>query len=175
MPRNKFRRDLFSTIVRLGAFVLLTSLLGACVNRDIGSVTGGECKVFQRPPNAVRGLRQYDQDWIDSTIEGGVGGCHWARPAPRPAQLDAPPAVTRKPVTAPAPKKKPGLLRRIHDGMLGKPTAEPVVAPEAAEPPASTLETPDLAPPVEPQQPPDPPPAPKRSALDELLHPSGRN
>lgn len=127
--------------------------LGGCVTDGTGSV-GGSCAIFERPPYVVHGARPYDQEWIDSTIEGGVGGCKWERPAPRPAALDAPRAA---PKAAPAVKKNPkhGWIWR-----LPRKAAAPVV---------------EVAPPVaapEPEPAPPPPPAP-RSLIDELLHPSG--
>ena len=60
-------------IFRIAMFAACLALAG-CQTTGIGSVKGGECKIFERPPYAVRGVRQYDQDWIDSTVEGGVGG-----------------------------------------------------------------------------------------------------
>ena len=73
-------------IVRLALLLLLAPLLGGCAWQTVkGSVAGGECKVFERPEYVVLGKRPYDQNWIDGTIEGGVGACRWKRPAPRPA------------------------------------------------------------------------------------------
>lgn len=129
--------------------LLLLAVLGGCVTTDgVPSVVGGECKVFTGPQYAVRGSRPYDQDWIDSTVEGGVGACKWARPAPRPAALDTPHA----PRPAAAPKKRPSLVKRIKAKVWPTATVAPI-AP-APEPPAPVA-----------------PPAP-RSAIDELLNPS---
>lgn len=126
----------------------LLALLGGCVTTGEGSVTGGECKIFTAPQYAIRGARSYDQDWIDSTVEGGVGGCKWKRPAARPASLDTKPAHKAK--AAPLPKPKPLWLQ-----MLRSAPVAPVAAPE----PLTVL-------PAEPDA-----PAP-RSVIDELLHPS---
>ncbi|MDG9697880.1 hypothetical protein QC281_48405, partial [Streptomyces sp. DH17] len=86
-------------------FILITAalLLAGCESQTLkGSIAGGECRIFERPPYVVRGAKPYDQDWIDRQVEGGVGGCRWPRPAPRPAELDAPAVVSAKP--APRPK-----------------------------------------------------------------------
>lgn len=151
-------------MIRLLALLLLAPLLGGCLQTFGGSVAGGGCKFIERPPYAVRGLRQYDQDWVDSTIEGGVGACHWKRPAPRPPALDAGPA--RK--AAVAPPKKRGLLRRIRDRV--RPAAQP-----DATAPALSPEAPAEVPAPSPVEPAAAPPAPAttpRSAIDELLHPT---
>lgn len=128
------------------ALLLAILALGGCVTTGEGSVTGGECKVFQAPQYAVRGARSYDQDWIDSTVEGGVGGCKWKRPAARPASLDVPK------VAAPKPVKRRSLVARVKAKVW--PSAG--VAPVEAVP-----EAPVVAPPSAP-----------RSVIDELLHPS---
>lgn len=134
------------------AFPLLFALAG-CVTDGTGSVAGGECKVFEAPKYAVKGARPYDQDWIDSTIEGGVGACKWERPAPRPAALDAVPAAPKKVAKVPLPKKKPLWIRMLRFTAPASPKV-----PEAP---------PTLTPlPVEPDA-----PAP-RSAIDELLSPA---
>ncbi len=75
-------------IVRGLVLITAAAVLGGCTTTGIGSVKGGECRIFERPSFAVRGKARYDQDWIDSQIEGGVGGCGWKRPAPRPASID---------------------------------------------------------------------------------------
>lgn len=139
----------------VGSLLLPLALLlalGGCVTTDgPASVAGGECKVFTGPRYAVRGSRPYDQDWIDSTVEGGVGACKWVRPAPRPAALDVPHA----PRPAAAPKKRPSLAKRIKAKVW--PTA--AVAPIAPVPEAPAA--------------PVAPPAAPRSAIDELLNPDG--
>lgn len=156
--------------IRLLAVIAIGPLLGACNFQTIsGSVAGGECKVFARPPYAVLGKTSYDQNWIDDTVEGGVGGCRWKRPAPRPAELDAVPG--QKVVVAP-PRKR-GLIRRIKDRVL--PVAKKVwpgdsVAPVIPIPQPSPLATP--AAPIEPPPAPQPPPPPPKSAVDELLNPT---
>ena len=137
--------------------VLLAPLLGGCFQTGPGSVAGGECKIFERPTYVVLGKRSYDQNWIDSQIEGGVGGCHWRRPAARPAELDAVPG--RKAV---APVKKRGIIRRIKQRVWPKAAAPVLPTPEPPPPPVVAKPAP---------VPPLPPPKP-RSALDELLHPN---
>lgn len=137
-------------------WVLVLPLLamGGCAHAPgPSSVAGGECKFLERPAYAVRGAKRYDQDWIDSTVEGGVGACGWQRPAPRPAGMDA----QMIPVKAkPAQKQKAAWLGFLH-GLRKKPVAAPVEAAPA------TVE-PETAPVPEPA----PIPAPKRP-IDELL------
>lgn len=143
-------------------FVLLlfiAPLLAACETDGIGSTKGGECRIFERPQYAVLGKRQPDQDWIDRQIEGGVGGCHWKRPAVRPASFDVVPASQ---AAVPVRVKKRGLLKRIKDRAVHpfasqqKPfVTSPPVGPE-----------PSLPPMIEPPKP--------RDAVDELLHPNGK-
>lgn len=158
--------------------VLLLALVGfAGCARDLGgSISGGECKVMERPPYAVRGAEPYDQDWIDSTVEGGVGACHWQRPAPRPPELDAVaprPAPTGKPVAV-RPAKKRGLVRRFKDRVWPKTSVAPV-AP-APEPPARPVaEDAPFAAPLPAPDVPAPsaaPPKPRRplTPIEELLH-----
>jgi hypothetical protein len=128
-------------------------LLAGCASKGPASVMGGECRIFERPEYAVRGKKPYDQDWIDSQVEGGVGGCNWKRPAARPASIDGP-ADVRQP---PAPTKKRGIIRRIKDRVTGKtPAIEPV----------------PYLPPVPVAQPAPPPPPPPRDRVDELLRPT---
>jgi hypothetical protein len=139
-------------------------LLAGCDPQTLkGSIAGGECRIFERPAYVVRGVRRYDQDWIDSQVEGGVGGCGWARPAPRPAELDAPGAAVATSVSV-KPAKKRGVVARIKAAVHREPDAVPPPAIEAVPP----------SPPVDadPQPVLVPPPAP-RSRLELLLDPSG--
>lgn len=140
-------------VIRPLLIAALASMLGGCVTTGGGSVTGGECKVFERPPYAVKGQTQYDQDVADNFVESGVGGCKWARPAARPATLDASPA----PKVAPKPVKKRSLVQRIKAKVWPQRAVVPVV-PVVIEAPAPLPE------------PAAPPPAP-RSAIDKLLYP----
>lgn len=146
-------------------FVAALGLAGCAAQHGM-SISGGECKVIERPPYAVRGARPYDQDWIDSTIEGGVGACNWPRPAPRPAEIDA--KVGLKQAPAPRPLKR-GLVSRIKAKVWPRATVAPVTAaPEPVAPPPAPIE----AAPVEatPRAPaPDPEPV-RRSPLEDLLH-----
>jgi len=140
-------------IGRLLIVCLLAIVLAGCAATGPGSIAGGECKIFERPEYAVRGKRPYDQDWIDSQIEGGVGGCGWKRPAARPAALDAP--VTRK--SAPvAPPKKHSVVQRIRERIGGYPMSPTV--PYVAAPILPAV--------VEPKPAPVP-----REPVDELLRP----
>lgn len=140
----------------LVAVLLVALVLAGCVTDGTGSVKGS-CKVFDAPKYAVRGARPYDQDWIDSTIEDGVGACKWARPAPRPAELDAVKAPPAPKVVV--KKKKPGWIwglkwNRPRPAVVATPEPPPVELP-AVEVPAP------------------PAPLPPRSAIDILLHPDG--
>lgn len=108
----------------LAALLSLFLLAGCATAPHPASVANGTCKVFEAPRYAVKGKKQYDQDWIDSTVEGGVGACGWQRPAARPAEVDA-----KQKVAKPLPKKKPGWLRFLHG--LRKPAAAP--APENSD------------------------------------------
>lgn len=117
---------------------------------------GGECKIFEAPKYEVRGARPYDQDWIDSNIEGGVGGCGWSRPQKRPASIDVRPAA--KPVVAPD-RKKVGIIKRIKDRVM------PATKPEIVAPPPMAVE------PVVPSRWPVEEP---RDPVDELLNPKER-
>lgn len=147
-------------MIRILALLMLTPLLGGCLHTGTGSVSGGECKIFDGPKYVVRGATQYDQDWIDPTIESGVGGCKWARPAPRPASFDAAPAS--KAVTKPV--KKRGLFRRVKDRVWPKASVAPVVQapqPQITAPPAAMV----LPAPAVPLPKP-------RTALDDLLFPA---
>jgi hypothetical protein len=121
----------------------------------VGSVKGGECRIFERPQYVVLGKRPYDQDWIDSQVEGGVGGCGWQRPKARPASFDAVPGQKAKVVAKPV--KKRGIIKRIKDRVVQPFTrsVDPVI------------ETP-LPPPMVSA----PAPPPPRDPVDELLQPS---
>lgn len=138
---------------RLAILVALALPLAACVTTGGGSISGGECKVMQRPPYVVQGKAAYDQNWIDNEIEGGIGACGWKRPAARPAELDG------KPARRPAPKK--GLAARIKEKA------------KSIWPAASTVPLAPLPRPVEAEPAPKPveAPPPPRAAIDELLNP----
>lgn len=113
----------------------------------------------------VLGKTQYDQDWVDNQVEGGVAACGFPRPGPRPAALDAPPA-TRQMVTTPPPAKKKGFVRRVKERVWkpkAKPAAEaPVTAPAPLPPPVVVADPPKVAP---------APPPPPQDPVDALLHP----
>lgn len=137
-------------MTRILIILVAASMLGGCAAKGPASIAGGECKIFERPEYAVRGAKPYDQDWIDSQVEGGVGGCGWKRPAARPASIDGSPATRH----APAPTKRPGLVSRFKDRIIWpkpKPVPSGVPAPEVTKP--------------EPAPPP-------RNRVDELLWPS---
>lgn len=142
-------------MTRFALIALLALLLAGCASKGPASIAGGECKIFEAPAYEVRGEQPYDQDWIDSQVEGGVGGCHWKRPARRPASLDAAPGA-RRAVVKPARR---GILRRIRVRVLPPKLEVPAAAP-ALEPlpaPARVVAVPPVRPP--------------RSAIDRLLDP----
>lgn len=162
-------------IARIALLMLTSLFLAGCGHTFSGSVAGGESKVFEPPPYVVKGKTRYDQDWVDSQIEGGVAAFGWKRPAPRPPELDAAPTRARKIV--PAKAKKKSLIRQVMDHM--RQSKRPI----GSEPAAKTSDRwPDVGapvpvmPPPEPQpvEPPASPPAPPppREPVDELLSPS---
>jgi hypothetical protein len=143
-------------IWRLVLLSAVAASLAGCQTTGPASVKGGECRVFERPEYAIRGARQYDQDWVDSQIEGGVGACGWKRPAARPASLDAAPGQKVAPTFK---AKKRGLIKRIKDRVVHpftKPVAPIVESPPVASVPAPVVQAP-----------------PPRDPVDELLHPGG--
>jgi hypothetical protein len=126
---------------RAGTSLICVLALAGCASSRVASVSGGECRVFERPQYQVLGRADYDQRWIDGNIEAGVAGCGWQRPAARPANLQpsrtvAAPAkktirervkalVTRAPKAAPAPSWPP---------VTAPPVA--ITPPQPATPPA---------------------------------------
>ena len=140
-------------MLRLLSIVLAAPLLSGCMQHFQSSIAG-TCKVFERPPYAVRGATPYDQNVADNFVEGGVAACNWKRPAPRPASLDAP---VKGGAVAVVPVKRKGFIKRIRDRVL----------PARAEPPAAVSAP---APVVAAPEPAAPPPAPRRP-IDELLRP----
>lgn len=146
-------------MTRFALIGLLTLLLAGCASKGPASIAGGECRIFERPQYEVRGKRDYDQDWIDSQVEGGVGGCHWKRPAARPASIDAAPGHK----AAPAPVKRKSFVRRIRDRVLPRKGEIPAApAPIAPAPAVASEPAPAAAPPA---------PRPPRSAIEKLLQP----
>ncbi|WP_247337456.1 hypothetical protein [Bradyrhizobium sp. 147] len=143
-------------MIRIVSIAAIALLLAGCASKGPASIAGGECRIFEAPKYEVRGQRDYDQDWIDSQLEGGVGGCHWKRPQKRPAALDAAPV----PRVAPAKPARRGILRRIRDRVL----------PARAAPPAAVLPLEPVPPPVI-AAPAPPAPRPPRSAIERLLEP----
>lgn len=127
-------------IARIAMLGLAGLVLAGCQTTGPASVKGGECRIFERPEYAVRGKRRYDQDWIDSQIEGGVGGCGWKRPSPRPASIEGrPEKAVAKPV------RRRSVVERIKER----------VAPSPAPLPAPVAVQPALAAPVDPVDPVD--------------------
>jgi hypothetical protein len=124
----------------------------------VASVSGGECKVFERPEYAIKGATTYDQRWADGNTEAGVGACGWERPKPRPPELDQ-----RRQKAAPqAGAPKVSLRARVRQliapsAAAATPAPPPASVPEE-EPPAVTIVR---TAPVVPPPPPDP--------LDELI------
>ena len=141
------------------ALLMLALPLGGCDWQTFKSSVAGTCPAFEAPRYVVKGKRPYDQDWIDGNVEAGIGACNWARPAPRPPQLDA--AASR--AVAPVPARKRGLLKRIKDRIV--PASAPPAVP-VAEPAPIAAEPIVVAPIVEPPKPRDP--------VDELLQPNAK-
>jgi len=137
-----FRASLF-------AFAAL-ALAGCGPGTQLGSIAGGESKVFTPPPHVILGKTQKDQDWIDETIVVGVAAFNWPLPQPRPASLDNAPPPRR----IVKPQKKPGIFKRIKIKLTREKPAE--IAPPAVAPVIV------------------PPPPPPRDPVDELLSPGNK-
>jgi hypothetical protein len=139
--------------------ILFTLLLAGCGGgKSLTSIQGGESKIFEAPPYVVKGKAPYDQNWIDSQVEGGVAAFGWPRPAPRPPAIDAPRSKQKA-----APPKKPvkqSFARRFKDRVTAPFRAAP---PVVASPPVVAAPAP---------APPAAPPPKSRDAVDELLDPS---
>lgn len=146
-------------IVRIIALVAAGISLGGCFQTLTGSVAGGESKVFERPPFVVLGKTTYDQDWVDSQIEGGVAAYGWKRPAPRPAYIDAP-NRNKASVLVKMPKKKPSFIKRVKDK---------IATFEQPKPPApGPVPYLNVTPPLVVSE---PPPLPPQDPVDQLLSP----
>jgi hypothetical protein len=158
-------------MIRAFILLLVASFLAGCQHNGPTSIEGGESKVFEPPEYAVLGKTQYDQNWIDNTVEGGVAAFKWPRPKPRPPEFDKAPA----PRAVAAPVKKKGFIRRLKERVLpAKKRAWPAAtAPVVQSPPpvAAPVAVPPPAAAAPPPPPPPPPPKP-RSDLDELLEPT---
>lgn len=142
------------------AVLLCVTLAGCAGGKMMTSIPGGEAKVFEAPKYEVLGKTQYDQNWIDSQVEGGVAAFGWQRPLPRPPELDAAGTDNRPRKAAAKHHTKKGLLHRIKKKILPKrkKVDEPIAIP--VSPPAPVIAAPE------------PPPAPPRDPVDELLQPS---
>lgn len=145
--------------MRALTIILLTLALCGCANGpQLGSIAGGESKVFEAPHYVVLGKTQHDQDWIDGNIVAGIAGFGWQRPQPRPPEWDNAPAP--RPVVADK-KQRVGIINRVRARVSG-----------ILHPKKSTL---PLAPPMLPiapvrVAPSPPPPAPEPiDPVDELL------
>mgnify|MGYP001570904152 CR=1 FL=1 len=110
------------------AIILAIALaLGGCASGDkLGSIAGGESKVFTAPSYVVLGKTQYDQDWIDGNVVAGVAAFNWPLPKPRPASFDNAPPPRR----IAKPTKKPGIIKRIKALLTREKPAE-IIAPAA--------------------------------------------
>ena len=146
-------------ITRTLMAALAALALGGCAGiPQLGSIAGGESKVFTAPEYVVLGKTQWDQDWIDGNIEAGIGGFGWKRPKPRPASFDRLP-----PPRAVAPVKNKSFIARVRARLTPKPKPKPA---EVATPPEAPIAT--VAPPEAPVAVIAPPPPP-RDPVDELL------
>ena len=150
-------------MIRALAIIPLALFLGGCPQHSAPtSIAGSECKVFEAPPFAIAGRTDYDQDWINSTVEGGVGACRWPRPKARPPEIDAPRATVAPAIVQPAPKKRQGPVKRFVKRIKAR------VWPVEVEPFTPTpVPRPTVSQVVEP-----PPPPPAVSAIDRLLNPA---
>ncbi len=139
------------------AILILALPLAGCFETTKGSISGGESKVFEAPEYVVRGVKPYDQNWIDSNIEAGIGGFGWQRPKPRPEWMDAPGTKN-----APPPPKNLSFIGRVKakiSKVKTKLTPKPKVKVVAPIPYIDT--TPVFI----------PPPPPPRDPVDQLLRP----
>ncbi|MCP1832850.1 hypothetical protein [Bradyrhizobium sp. USDA 4545] len=160
-------------ISRIIALIGLTLWLGGCATDGVGfkSSVAGSCAVFERPPYAVVGKTQYDQDVADKFVESGVAGCNWPRPAPRPPELDR--AGAAKPVTAKPAARSRGIVARLKH-KVAKIVRRPAPAPAPAP---ATFPNQPVAPVTAAPAPPEPatvpPPPPERPRILQLLRPNG--
>jgi hypothetical protein len=171
--RGRTRRPLLG-LLRLAALSLTVALAGCAGTSLPASVTGGECKVFPRPEYAVRGKTLYDQNWVDDTVESGVGACQWQRPAARPPALDGPEALRPRAAPAAVPLKKASLMSRTFGHIRKKPKVKPGVVDPVPSPtprPVNIVVPDVIVAEPEPEVAP-PPPAPPRAPVDELLSPT---
>lgn len=157
-------------ISRIACIIVACFVLAGCQSgKMLTSIPGGESKVFEAPPYEVKGQTQYDQNWIDSQVEGGVAAFGWPRPAPRPPEL----AKAGPPRKVVAPAKKKGIVRRIKDRVSSsklwpaKTTAPVEPTPAPPEPTPAPVEAPAIVAAPQPA-----PPAKPRDTVDELLDPT---
>jgi hypothetical protein len=85
-------------------------------------VTGSECsgEIARAPKYVILGKTPHDQEWIDDTTEGLVGGCKQPRPTARPPEWDAP----RKAVDTLPPAKPVAKKPTVRDWFLNKRKSE---------------------------------------------------
>ena len=114
---------------QLVALSVLALTMAACGTSKPASVSGGECRVFERPQYVVLGRTSYDQNWIDGNTEAGVAACGWDRPAKRPETLQQ-----ARPVKPKAVKRRSVLLRIKAVVTREQPAPEPVPLPPAVAP-----------------------------------------
>jgi hypothetical protein len=168
--RRRTRRP-WRALLNFAPCCAIVALAGCAGTSLPASVTGGECRVFPRPEYAVRGKTKYDQNWVDDTVESGVGGCKWQRPAARPPALDAAPSVGR-PAVAAVPQKRASLMQRTF-GHLRRKVPVPRTRPGRVDPvPSETPRPASIEPEPEPEVVAAPPPPPPRAPVDELLSPT---
>ncbi len=123
-----------SGIASICAALISALLLAGCgKTASIGSVLGGECKLYVPSEFALLGKTPYDQRAIDENEAALRTGCNLAPPKERPAELDAPPAP-EPPVAKPKTRKRLKLSLRARVKQLVMPRAA------AASPPAPTAQ-----------------------------------
>lgn len=163
--RNKSQsriRPLLTT-TRLGFLLFVVASLAACGTTKLPGSATGLCDIIPKAEYAVKGVTQYDQDFVDEAVTAGAT-CGHPAPKARPAEWD-----TARPKAPSAAKgrrtPKPGLVSRIRDAIIPRAHAAPPPLP--AERPAS-LPAADPPPVIEAK--PEPKPEPKPLApVDELL------
>jgi hypothetical protein len=79
---------------------MIAFVLAGCGGGKLASVSGS-CGLFEGPEYVVTGADPYSDNWVNRTVESGIGGCSWQRPTNPPPAATAPvvkppPVATRK-------------------------------------------------------------------------------
>jgi hypothetical protein len=98
---------------------MIAFVLAGCGGGKLASVSGS-CGLFEGPEYVVTGADPYSDNWVNRTVESGIGGCNWERPTNPPPAATAPvvkppPVVVKRKrrvlkagVTTPLFHKRPG-------------------------------------------------------------------